>query len=525
MEARDHHTRLVRSLRDPARWPRGATAVSTIETHISTVFLAGDYAYKLKKPLSLGFLDFSTLERRRFFCEEEVRLNSRLAPRLYLRAIPITGSVDDPIPGGRGEPIDWLVEMRRFDAHAVLAERPRQMNEYVALELAHEIAEFHSRAEKAPPVTPYGEPELVLRPMLENFAQLRRATDEPALIERLPPLEAWTRAQWERLTPQLWQRREQGHVRECHGDLHLGNILVERGRPLIFDGIEFAPELRWIDTLNDLAFLLMDLHHRNRADLANMLLNAYLGATGDHEGLPLLRFYLAYRAMVRAKVTAIRLTQPGLAPTESQYIHDECLSYLDLAESFTRASRGCLVITHGLSGSGKSTLGSALLMQLPMARIRTDVERKRLGGMAALQRPDSAGARWLYGEEMTRRTYARVVKLARAVIDAGSIALIDGAFLKRWQRDLFQRLADELGVSFMILDFVVAEEELRRRIRVRMARNHDASDADLVVLSKQMVEQEPLAEAEQGHVLSASESAAELSQAIRLACQRSSVSS
>ncbi|MBU0499223.1 MAG: AAA family ATPase [Gammaproteobacteria bacterium] len=515
----DRQAELVRALRDPARWPRGATDVEVIETHISTVFLAGEHAYKLKKPLNLGFLDFSTLDRRRFCCEEEIRLNRRLAPSVYLRAIPVTGTPDDPHPDGQGEPIDWLVEMRRFDAHGVLSERPRQLNEYLALELAHEVAEFHRRAEKAPPASSFGEPERVLAPMLENFAQLRRMTAEPEILGRLGPLEDWTRAEWERLTPSLRERREQGHVRECHGDLHLGNILVEKRRPLIFDGIEFAPELRWIDTLNDLAFLLMDLHHRNRADLANMLLNAYLAARGDYRGLPLLPFYLTYRAMVRAKVTAIRLTQPDLALEEARHVHAECLSYLALAETFTRKSRGCVVITHGLSGCGKSTLASALLLQLPLARIRTDVERKRLAGIAALQRSDAEGTRLLYGEEMTRRTYAHVAGLARAVVEGGGIALIDAAFLKHWQRELFARLAADMGVIFLILDFQVPEEELRRRIKVRRSRGTDPSDADLAVLERQIREEEPLDENELAQVIPVVESAAELALAIRFACQ------
>lgn len=515
----DRQARLVGALRDPSRWPRGATEVETIETHISTIFLAGDFAYKLKKPLNLGFLDFSTLAKRRLYCEEEIRLNRRLAPDLYLRAIPITGTPDDPHPDGEGEPIDWLVEMRRFDAQAVLSDRPRQMNEYLALELAHEIAEFHRRAEKAPPASPFGEPDLVLAPMLENFAQLRRMTAEPEILGRLGPLEDWTRAEWERLTPRLRERREQGQVRECHGDLHLGNILVEKRRLLIFDGIEFAPELRWIDTLNDLAFLLMDLHHRNRADLANMLLNAYLAACGDYRGLPLLPFYLTYRAMVRAKVTAIRLTQPDLAPEEAGHVHGECLSYLALAETFTHRPRGCVVITHGLSGCGKSTLASALLLQLPLVRIRTDVERKRLAGLAALQRSDGEAARLLYGEEMTRRTYGHVAGLAQAVVAGGGIALIDAAFLKRWQREIFVRLAADSGAVFLILDFRVPESELRRRIVSRLSRGTDASDADMAVLERQIREEEPLDGEERVKAIPVIESAAELAQAIRFACQ------
>ena len=514
----DQQARLQHSLRDPSRWPRGAAGVETIETHISTVFLVGDYAYKLKKPLKLGFLDFSTLEKRRFYCEEEVRLNRRLAPDVYLRAIPISGTPEDPLPGGGGEPIDWLVEMRRFDERGVLSGHPGQLNEHLALELAHVVAEFHRRAEKSPTTAPYGEPELVLRPMLENFDQLRRVTSEPAILDRLGPLEDWTRSEWERQAPRLRERRESGQVRECHGDLHLGNILVERGRPLIFDGIEFSPELRWIDTLNDLAFLLMDLHHLNRADLANMLLNAYLAARGDYEGLPLLRLYLTYRALVRAKVTAIRLTQPGLEPGEARHIQEECLSYLALAESFTCTSQGCVVITHGFSGSGKSTLASALLLQLPLARIRTDVERKRLAGMAARQRFGEDGAHELYDEAMTRRTYSHVADRVRPIVESGNVALIDAAFLKRWQRQLFAQLADGMGVGFLILDFVVPEAELRRRIARRLSRGNDVSDADLSVLERQIRESEPLEEEEQAHVLPVIMSAAELAQTIRAVC-------
>jgi uncharacterized protein len=497
MNALADHARLARALRDPACWPERPASVDTLETHISIVYLVGEHAYKLKKPVDLGFLDFSSMEKRRHYCAEEVRLNRRLAPEIYLRALPIGGTLDHPIPDGPSPAIDWLVQMRRFSSPQVLADRTDQLKPPLIQSLAQTIAAFHADAEQAGSDTDFGTPRAVLEPMRENFAQLRRRTKEPAILSQLEPLEHWLEHNAQRLWPLLEQRRAQGRIRECHGDLHLGNIVLEQGRPIIFDGIEFSPSLRWIDCLSDLAFLLADLCHQGHAELANLALDHYLEQTGDYPGLPLLPLYLVYRAMVRAKVTAIRLEQPGLTEDERQRVHDNCLDYLRRASRFSQPQPTALIITHGLSGSGKSHLSRQLVAQLPNClRVSSDVERKRLAGLEPLARTGAGLDQGIYRRAMSEHTYQRLLDCAEAILAAGRSALIDATFLRQSQRHAFATLAERLGVPFYILDFEVPEKELRLRIERRAARNDDPSDAGLAVLAAQIASQEPLTPAE-----------------------------
>lgn len=492
-----HHQALVNALRNSDCWPVSARRLDVIETHISSVFLLDDYAYKLKKPLDLGFLDFSTVEKRRFCCEEEVRLNRRLAPDIYLAAVPIGGSLTAPRPEAGGEPLDWLVKMRRFAATQTLATDPEQLDAQLIRQLARQIADFHHRAEPVAPEAPFGTPEAVWHPVGENFAQLRHFSQDSDIHRPLARLEARAQAQFAALKPLLLERRSQGHIRECHGDLHLGNIVLEQGRPLIFDGIEFSPGLRWIDSLNDLAFLLMDLRHIGRADLEHIALDTYLEASGDYQGLPLLPFYMAYRAMVRAKVSAIRLSQPDLTEQAEGQLKTECLAYLALAEDCAHPGPGAIWINHGVSGSGKSHCARQLPGPLPVVRLCSDIERKRIAGMAPTDRAITGPGQGLYGPEMGRRTFERLLACAQAVAQSGRIALVDATFIKRDWRTGFHALADRLGLSFAILSFSAPQPELESRVSRRLEQGQDASDATLEVLKSQQQNQEPLSAAEE----------------------------
>ena len=377
----DVYPRLIEGLCRPDAYPdAGAGPVEHIETHISHVFLVGDFAYKLKKPLDLGFLDFSTLERRRFCCEEEIRLNRRLAPALYLGVVPITGTPERPRIGGDGPVLEWAVHMGRFAQEALLT-RCALTPELVD-RIAEGVAAFHGQIPAAEPGSPFGTADAVLAPMLENLRQVRDRVVDPDLITRMDRLTAWTMARWQALKPVIEQRRVDGWVRECHGDLHRANIALVDGEPLFFDGIEFNPSLRWIDTASELAFLIMDLEEAGELGLANRLLNRYLALGGDFGALSVLDFYKCYRAMVRAKVLAIRLRQADLDGAEVAADRLACERYLSLAESYTRPRRPRLLIACGLSGSGKSRLARELLQVLPIIHVRSDVERKRRFGLA-----------------------------------------------------------------------------------------------------------------------------------------------
>jgi len=490
------HEALVESLMDPARWPSGGNDRRRIDTHISTVVLAGDKAYKIKKPLDLGFLDFLSLEARHHCCREELRLNSRLAPQVYLDVVPIAGTIVHPVPGGSGEPIDWAVKMQRFDPDALLANPGQPLTPQMVTDLAVRIAAFHAKARRtADPA--YGTPDKSYAPMQHNFVQLRHDGQGSALLDAL---EHWTSETFQRQRALMEQRHAGGHVRECHGDLHLGNIAVIDGEPVVFDAIEFNPALYWIDTISDVAFLTMDLHHRGRSDLAGLFLDRYLQDSGDHQGLALLRFYEVYRAMVRAKVAAIRQAQPEVTPEQHAALASEIQTYLDLAQRRSAAHSGGLIITHGVSGSGKSHATQQLPGQLPAVRIRSDVERKRLLDIDPSQDATAADA---YSQQVSDDTYARLAMLARQVIEAGHIAIADATFLRRSQRDRMRGLAEQLQVPFVIIDCDVPTDLLRQRIRQRRQEADNVSDADIEVMLAQRRAREPLTATERPFCIAA----------------------
>ncbi len=491
--------RLMSSLRDAAIAGAGGKSVALIETHISCVLLTGQFAYKIKKAVELGFLDFRSLTARRFYCEEELRLNRRLAPKLYLDVIGITGSVEAPVLGGTGPVIEWAVKMREFPQEA-LTSRALVRGELSAVHLdalAAKVAAFHRRACVASIDGPYGTPDNVLRPALQNFTQIRLLLDTRAEVADLDALAAWTERQHAACAASMALRRGEGFVRECHGDLHLGNIAFFEGELTIFDCIEFNEQMRWIDVMSEVAFAAMDLRDRGRPDFAHRFLNAYLEITGDYVGLSVLRFYAVYRAMVRAKISRLRAEQLGSGDAKAAALA-EYRGYLNIARHYARPPRPAIVITHGLAGSGKTTLSQALLEMIGAVRIRTDVERKRLHSLPAAARDRTGIDAGLSAPEATRETYLRALQLARAATTAGCKVIVDAAFLERWQRRLFRDLASELGIPFIVVTFVAEDATLRERIARRLHDVHEASDADLAVLEHQVQTQEPLAPDELG---------------------------
>ncbi|MGB2680507.1 MAG: AAA family ATPase, partial [Candidatus Competibacter sp.] len=425
-------TVLIASLLDPARYPHPAATVEHLQTHISHILLAGDFAYKIKKPVDLGFLNFTSLERRKYYCAAELRLNRRLAPQLYLDCLPIGGDPARPILGGDGgAAIEYAVRMRRFPQEAlldrVLAAGRLTVRHLEAL--ARNLADFHRAIPAADPAAPFGSPERVVRPMLDAFSHLRSLSDDPAELEQVAAIERWTLDVSERLQARLLARKAGGWIRECHGDLHLGNmILADDGQIMIFDGIEFNDDLRWIDVINDLAFLIMDLRCRGFGPFAQRTLDAYLESSGDFAGAALLPYYQVYRAMVRAKVNAILGGQAGFSAPARETARSARCAYLQLALALTRPGAPFLLITHGLSGSGKSRRTGQLLERFPNAvRIRSDVERKRLFGLGPLEDSRSVPG-GLYTPDLNARTYRRLYELADELLAAGLPVLADATF-------------------------------------------------------------------------------------------------
>ncbi|WP_114972651.1 bifunctional aminoglycoside phosphotransferase/ATP-binding protein [Rhodoferax ferrireducens] len=490
---------LIQALLEPQRYPDPASRVDLVETHISWVLLAGAFAYKIKKPVTLPFLDFSTLTLRRTYCETELRLNRRFAPALYLDVVAISGTPENPQLGGAGAAIEFAVKMRRFDESARLdriCARGALTPEHLG-QLAQTIVTFHRDAALAPAESNYGAPAEILTPALDNFEDLRALLPGPPWQSQLDALSIWTRTEFQRLQPLFVARKVAGRVRECHGDLHLGNLALIDGRVTLFDCIEFNEAFRWIDVASEIAFTYVDLLDHHQPGLAGWFLNQWLSDGGDFEAVPLLRFYAAYRAVVRAKVAAIRASQAQDEQREAQ-------GYLALTEGIVSPPRPRLIITHGLSGCGKTRASTRLVLDDPSAttlRLRSDVERKRLFGLAPQGRSDSAVGGGIYQPDANQRTYHHLLELARQQLTAGWSTIVDAAFLRHEERAAFQALAAEVGVEFFILAPQASLAQLRERILERLEKGSDASEATLAVLDQQMASIEPLDVEETRHLL------------------------
>ncbi len=494
---------LINALREQLR-SQCSQPVTLIETHISWVLLAGERAYKVKKPVRLPFVDFSTLDARRRFCELELRLNQRLAPQLYLEVLPVCGTPASPRLGGAGEPIDYAVCMRRFAAGALLSEQwaAGRLQARQIEQLADALAAFHERAPVAEAATPWGTPAQIVQAARDVLGSLQPLVAAGAI----DTLRGWLAERERTLTPVWLERRAAGAVRECHGDLHLANAAQVGDEVLAFDCIEFDPAMRWIDVASDLAFLTMDLHAHGRSDLAARALDAWLQRSGDFAALRVLRFYEVYRAMVRALVAALRAGQPdapdaaasACAPPRAAVACPDNLAFALAAAQARPAPR--LLITHGLSGCGKSSVALQLLERTGAVRLRSDVERKRLFGLGALER-SAARSLDVYTAQATRRTFDRLADLACTALRAGWPVIVDAAFLRRAERLDFQVLAADLGVPFAILHCHAPEAVLRERVAARSAAGNDASEADVAVLQRQIDAHEPLAAAERANAL------------------------
>jgi aminoglycoside phosphotransferase family enzyme/predicted kinase len=488
--------RFVEAMHDPAAYPHPVAAIRLIETHISWVFLTGSSVYKVKKPVSFGFVDFHTLERRRHFCHEEIRASGRFAPALYLAAVPITGTPDRPRVDGAGEPFEWAVRLAQFDERERLDARfaAGRLGAGDCERLGAEIAAIHARLAVAPPDAPWGTADIIGGAATLNLGQIRAC--RPDAAARADRLGGWLTGRLETLRPTIAARRASGRVRECHGDLHLANIVFHDGRMTPFDAIEFNEALRWIDVANDVAFLTMDLAARGRPDLAAHVTSSWIEVGDDHAAMAVLPAYEAYRAIVRAAVAALRGGQ-----TDDHAVavaaRDETDRYLALAERLATARRPWLLATCGVSGSGKTTLSAALVGACSAVRIRSDVERKRLTGMGQTDRPaDAAAARALYGTAMTRRVYERLASLAGTILAAGGRVVVDATCNLRSQREVVARAARAAGAGLVWLDLETPADTLFARVAARAADGHDASDASLAVVREQLAGREPLTDDE-----------------------------
>jgi uncharacterized protein len=479
--SRSSQDALIAFLSEGRSFGMPGAAVERIMTHAAIVFLVGQRAYKMKRAVRYSFLDFTTFDRRKRALESELELNRRTAPMLYLRLVPVTREDGGALAlAGSGEPIEWLLEMMRFDQEARL-DRVAQRGELtpaIVDELAAEIAAFHDRAVLRPEHGGHAGMQEVIEGNAEDFAGLPATilpSDQRArLTDRCRDELAWRRELLE-------ERRRGGRVRRCHGDLHLGNIVLLEGSPVLFDCLEFDESLASTDTLYDLAFLLMDLQHQGLPTLAQRLLNGYLDVTWDDAGLALLPLFLACRAAIRAKVLCFAAT--AVADESASAAAGDARAYLERALVCLNPSPARLIAIGGVSGTGKSTLARQLAPGLgasPGAVIlRSDVVRKRMYGLAPDERlpPDA------YQKEISRHVYDTLTKRAAAIVGAGHAAIVDAVFLDAEERAQIEQAADDAGVSFQGLWLTAPEDVLVRRVS---ARRGDASDATPDVLKQQL---------------------------------------
>lgn len=467
-----------------AQFAAAGLAIERFDTHISTVILAGEHAYKFKKPVDFGFLDYSTLARRRHYCELELALNARYAPDLYVDVLPVTAG---PTLGGTGPVLEWVLRMRRFATSERLdvALGDGRVGSEDIVAIAQGLAAVHAHAPGAPAPGRYGAPTLVRSQLLAGLDVLSDALPDFAAF--LHALENAVAAH----VAAIEDRLQAGHVRDCHGDLHLTNLVRHAGRWQSFDCIEFDDELRFIDTASDLAFLLMDFDVRGHSAFANRLLNEYLAASGDYGLLTVLDLYLLYRTVVRAKVA--QLSARGSAADAARA---RAARHLELAHRYlVPRAPPALVLTHGVSGSGKSFHARRLADARGFVHLRSDIERKR----------QASGAQDLYAQGRTDATYDRLLHLSEGLLGKGWSVIVDATFLARERRAPFIELAERRGATLVILDCDAPREVLESRIVARQAAGTDPSDATVDVLARQLAAREPLTEAELRHAIPAQE--------------------
>jgi aminoglycoside phosphotransferase family enzyme/predicted kinase len=477
-------SRLIEALSDPSAYPDAADAVEVRQTHISVVFLAGSFAYKVKKPVNLGFVDYGTSERRRHFCEEEVRLNRRLAPDVYLGVAPVVRDGDRVRLEGEGEAVEWAVKMARLpDAAALRARLERGELTAEALgELADRLAAFHASAEGGERVAASASFEVVARNARENFEQAAPQAGVTLSRAVLDRLKVRTESALARLRGVIEDRAARGVARDTHGDLRLDHVywFPERTRPndwVVVDCIEFADRFRHADPVADVAFLAMELTHSGRDDLAAAFSEGYLRASGDGQGGALLPFYKAYRAAVRGKVEGMKLAESEIPEAGRRAARElaRSLWMVALRELEDGRGRPGVVLVGGLPGTGKSTLARDLAARAGLTVIRSDEVRKELAGRAG---QDSAAAPFgegLYTPEWDDRTYAECLRRADAIVYEGGRALVDATFREEARRRLFLDAALRWGVASCLL-LCRADPGV---VRARLAnRRGDASDAD-----------------------------------------------
>lgn len=486
---------LIQQMLEPGFYPHQLKEpIELIQTHISYVLLTGDYAYKIKKPVNFGFLDFSTLEKRQHFCAEELRMNKRGAPELYLEVLPVTQQ-DVFQLGGTGQPVEYALKMRQFPQETLLLTMFEQgkLSENHMQELGRVVAQYHAKAQTNDYIRSFGEVAQVREAIDENYEQTMKYIGTAQTQSQFEETKQYTDNFFIE-QPQLFtQRITDNLIRECHGDLHLKNICLWQDKILLFDCIEFNEPFCFVDVMYDVAFTVMDLEARQRPDLGNAFLNTYTEQTGDWEGLQVLPLYLSRQAYVRAKVNSFLLDDPAVPVAVKEEAATTAAHYYKLAWQYTKPRNGGLILMSGLSGSGKSTVARQLARRLNAIHIRSDAVRKHLGGIELTER----GGDELYTEQMTQQTYDRLLGLGIMLASKGFKVILDAKYDRTSLRMEAIAQAEFHEIPLQILHCTAPIQVLRDRLA---SRTNDIADATADLLETQQAAAESFTEMERSYV-------------------------
>lgn len=486
---------VLKSLLKTDSYPDPTTKVELLQTHVSWIFLTDSHAYKIKKPVDLGFLNFSTIDRRRFYCNEEIKYNRRLCPDIYEGVVELRETNGGASFRGSGRILDYAVKMKRLPAERMLDRLV--MNNAVSVtemrNIAHTIAEFHQTAATSPAISEYGRPERIRFNWLENIEQTVAFENTTLPASEREVVRSWVASFMEKHAAIFTKRVEGDFIRECDGDIHLENICLTESRVYIFDCIEFSERFRCCDTAADVAFLLMDLDFHGRQDLSDEVLSAYIEVSGDSGMTDLLDFYKIYRAFVRGKIESLHSIDTGIDLRQRSSATARAIRYFRLARGYIERLRlpKTLFITCGLMGCGKSTLATQLSFELGITTFNSDTTRKQLASIAPEAPVLANFGQGLYSDQTSKVTYNELLKLAEGELKKGHSAIIDACFIHRDARKLFADLAERFAVNFVILFVSCSEPINRRRLSERSAIGRSISDGRNELLNSQRKAFEP----------------------------------
>ena len=472
---------LIKLMMQPEFYPHPVTEpIQLIQTHISYVLLTGDYVYKVKKPVNLGFLDFSTLQARHHFCQEELRLNRLLAPEIYLEVLPITQQKQGFMLGGDGEAQEYTLKMRQFSQDALLSKLLKQgkLTPELMAELGRKVAQVHLQAAANDYISSFGAAHKIADAIAENYQQSQKYIGSLQTESQYEETKSFSDRFLSSQAALFQQRQENNWIRECHGDLHLDNICLWQDKIQLFDRIEFNEPFRFVDVMYDVAFLVMDLEAAGEPELANVFLNTYIEHTGDWSGLALLPLYLSRQAYVRAKINSWLWDEPTLTAENKRQAGEKASNYYHLAWQYTRPQSGKLIMMSGLSGSGKTTVAKELAQSLGAIQIRSDAVRKHLSGTPLEQPGDPS----IYTPEMTQQTYNRLLELGTKLASLGFTVILDAKYDRRNLREPVITQAKQAQIPLEIVFCTAPDRVLRDRL---LARTGDISDATVDLLESQ----------------------------------------